>query len=74
MDPRFEPKTDFGNWIIAKKKTASQTAALIGVTRSYVWLLATGRKVPSMKLAAKIQACTLGEVAAGSWVAPVRKL
>ena len=74
MDTRFEAVTDFGKWIKAKDKTVSETAKLLNVSRSYVWMLATGRAVPRAKMMAKIQAYTLGAVRAESWMNVARKL
>lgn len=74
METRFEPTTEFGRWILAKKKTVAETARLLNVSRSYVWMLATGKAVPSMKMASKIQAYTLGAVQAQTWVPVVNKL
>lgn len=74
METRFEPTTEFGKWILAKKKSVVETARLLNVSRSYVYLLATGKATPSMKMASKIQAYTLGAVQAQTWVAVANKL
>ena len=70
---RFEPETDFGKWLAATGKTCDETAHILGVCRSYVWMLARGKAVPSARMMAKIQAYTFGQVPAGSWMMTARK-
>lgn len=73
VETRFEAANDFGRWIKSKGKTVAETAKLLGVTRSYVHLLATGKALPSAKLMAKIQTVTLGHVPSSSWMPAARQ-
>lgn len=73
METRFEAANDFGRWIKSKGKTVAETAKLLGVTRNYVHLLATGKALPSAEMMAKIQGITFGDVTANSWMPAARQ-
>jgi transcriptional regulator with XRE-family HTH domain len=60
-------KSLFGRWIEEEKLSAEAIADQLDVTRSYVWMLATGRATPGLPLASKIAKLTSGKVPAKSW-------
>lgn len=57
--------------IIQSGCTRENWAARLGVSRSYLSLLESGKKVPSLVLAVKIEKISQGKVPAASWVSDI---
>ncbi|WP_414973790.1 helix-turn-helix transcriptional regulator [Cereibacter sphaeroides] len=48
--------------------TRERFAAALGISRSYLSLLETGKKQPSLEVAVRIERITSGAVPASSWI------
>jgi predicted GIY-YIG superfamily endonuclease len=61
-------KTDLAQWIKEQRpKTATQCLKELGVSRSYLYALLDGSRMPSLPLAQRIQQTTDGAVPVSSW-------
>lgn len=69
--PRYEPPTheiaDLRSWLVARRVPASDMAAHVGVSKSYLSELIAGKKRINVSLALRIEAATGGEVTAQMW-------
>lgn len=63
--PRMTP---FAKWLDSDAETQSAFARKIGISRSYLSEIASGKKRPSLALAFKIESATEGAIPASSWV------
>tara|TARA_R110000824_G_scaffold157544_5_gene330999 strand:- start:593 stop:796 length:204 start_codon:yes stop_codon:yes gene_type:complete len=59
----------FKQWIRQSGKTQGAIAHQLGVTRSYINMIAAGKKKPSWKIASHILEITHGEVTANDLIA-----
>lgn len=59
--------TDFGRYLAVNSIPYTSAAAALGVTRSYVSMLSTGKATPGLQLGGEIEDWTKGEVTLRSW-------
>lgn len=64
MDKLF---TEFGKYLSVRQISYATVAQDLGVTRSYISMLATGKATPGLALAGEIEDWTQGEVTIRSW-------
>jgi predicted XRE-type DNA-binding protein len=60
--------TFFGHHLKKQKISAADAAEALGVTKSYVNLLISGKMTPGLRLAIEIQRWSNGAVPADGWV------
>jgi hypothetical protein len=61
-------KTPFGDWLDTKNISYAEAAKQLGITRSYVQMLAVGNATPQLALAGRIEDWTRGDVSMRSWL------
>jgi hypothetical protein len=59
--------TEFGKFLSLTNTPYTTAAAELGVTRSYVSMLSTGKATPGLELAGEIEDWTNGQVTIRSW-------
>lgn len=60
--------TPFGKYLALHKIPATDAERALGITRSYISMLTTGRATPGLRLAYQIEQWTEGEVPMTAWL------
>lgn len=63
-----EQLTEFGRYLLDEKISYPSASSEIGITRSYVQMLATGAATPQLMLAGKIELWSSGKVRLQGWL------